>query len=214
MRAFIYIGGQILASAIEESPTEEDLVIAADSGYGNAAKLGVLPSVVLGDFDSWDEKKLPKNIQKIPFPPKKNDTDTQLAVEYAIEQGCDHIILIGGLSGRLDHTLSNLAILEDLESRHLHGLITDGFNRVRFLRNDSAIIPKSKHFRYLSLLTADEKIRGVEIDGCKYPLKNAKLTRTKQFAVSNEITGNCAFVAIRRGGAWLVESSDGVSTQF
>ena len=207
MRAFIYIGGEILPSAIEEVPTTDDLMIAADSGYGNAVKLGVTPTVALGDFDSWDEASLPQDIQKIPFPPQKDFTDTQLAVEYAIEQGCRQIVLIGGLSGRLDHTLSNLAILEELEQKKLRGLITDGFNRVRFLRNDSVIIPRSEHFRYLSLLAADEVVRGVEIDGCKYPLKNAKLHRTAQYAVSNEITGNCAFVAIRRGGAWIVESN-------
>lgn len=208
MRAFIYVGGDIRIDAIEEFPTEEDLVIAADSGYKNALALGVSPTVVLGDFDSLEKSTLPEDVKKIEFPPKKDSTDTQLAVEYAIEQKCDQIILIGGLSGRLDHTLSNLAILEDLSSRNLRGLITDGFNRARFLRNDSVILPRSKHFRYLSLLTADEKIRGVEIDGCKYPLKNVKLHRNTQYAVSNEITGNCAFVAIRRGGAWIVESDE------
>ena len=207
MRGFIYVGGDLLPQAIEEKPAAEDLVIAADSGYGNALKLGIAPSVALGDFDSWDEASLPDDVKKIPFPPKKDFTDTQLAVEYAVEQGCQQIVLIGGLSGRLDHTLSNLAILEDLEKRHLHGLITDGFNRVRFIRNDSAIVIRSKHFQYLSLLAADPILKGVEIDGCKYPLKNARIKRTSQFAVSNEITGNCAFVAIRRGGAWIVESN-------
>ena len=206
MRAFIYVGGELKTDAVEEYPEKDDLIIAADSGYGNALKLGVSPTVALGDFDSWDENALPQEIEKLSYPPKKDYTDTQLAVEYAVEKGCQQIILIGGLSGRLDHTLSNLAILEDLEKRHLRGIITDGFNRVRFLRNDSAIIPRSKHFRYLSLLAADELLRGVEIDGCKYPLKNAKIKRTSQFAVSNEITGNCAFVSIRRGGAWIVES--------
>ena len=206
MRAFIYVGGEILADAIEEVPAEDDLIIAADSGYGNALKLGVKPTLVLGDFDSWDEASLPHDIEKLPFPPQKDLTDTQLAVDYAVKKGYRQIVLIGGLSGRLDHTLSNLAILEDLEAKKLRGVITDGMNRVRFLRNDSVIIPKSKHFRYLSLIAADEKVKGVEIDGCKYPLKNATLKRTEQFAVSNEITGNCAFVSIRRGGAWIVES--------
>ncbi len=206
MRAFIYIGGEILADAIDESPADGDLVIAADSGYGNAVKLGVTPAVVMGDFDSWDESKLPPDVEKISFPPKKDLTDTQLAVDYAVKQGCRQIVLIGGLSGRLDHTLSNLAILEDLDAKKLRGLITDGMNRVRFLRNDSAIIPSCPHFRYLSLLAADEKLKGVEMDGCLYPLKNATLKRTAQYAVSNEITGNCAFVSIRRGGAWIVES--------
>ena len=127
-------------------------------------------------------------------------------VDYAVKKGYRQIVLIGGLSGRLDHTLSNLAILEDLEAKKLRGMITDGMNRVRFLRNDSVIIPKSKHFRYLSLIAADEKVKGVEIDGCKYPLKNAKLSRPFQYAVSNEVKGNCALISVRKGAIYVIES--------
>lgn len=206
MRAFIYVGGEILPSGIEETPCDGDLVIAADSGYANAQALGITPSVALGDFDSYDADALPERIKKVSFPPKKDFTDSQLAVEYAIEEGCREIVLIGGLSGRLDHTLSNLAILEDLEKRKLGGIICDGFNRARFLRNDSLILPRSPHYRYFSILAADERLRGVELDGCKYPLKHATVERVKQFAVSNEIVGNCAFISVRRGGLWVIES--------
>ena len=48
----------------------------------------------------------------------------------------------------------------------------------------------------------------MEIEGVKYPLKNAKLTRTFQYAVSNEITGNCCFIAVRKGTLLVVESRD------
>jgi thiamine pyrophosphokinase len=207
MTAYIYLGGMIRPEGIEEAPGENDLVIAADSGYENAKRLGITPAVALGDFDSYDESLIPSEVKKIPFPPKKDYTDSQLAVEYAIEQGCTRICLIGGISGRLDHTLSNLAILENLWDRKIRCVMTDGFNRVRFLRNDSEILPRSPHFRYFGLLAADERLRGVEIDGCKYPLKHATLSRKNQFAVSNEIEGNCAFIAVRRGGIWIVESN-------
>ena len=206
MTAYIYLGGSIRPEGIEEAPDKEDLIIAADSGYENALALGVSPTVALGDFDSYDEQRIPSDVKKIPFPPQKDFTDSQLAVEYAIEQGCTRIYLIGGLSGRLDHTMSNLAILESLWDRRIRAVMTDGCNRVRFLRNDSEILPRSPHFRYFGLLAADERVRGVEIDGCKYPLKNATLLRKNQFAVSNEIEGNCAFLSVRRGGLWIVES--------
>ena len=207
MTAYIYLGGTIRPEGIEETPDKEDLIIAADSGYENALKLGISPAVALGDFDSYDESLIPSNVKKIPFPPKKDFTDSQLAVEYAVEQGCTRIYLIGGISGRLDHTLSNLAILENLWDRRIRAVMTDGYNRVRFLRNDSEILPRSPHFRYFGLLAADEKLRGVEIDGCKYPIKNATLLRKNQFAVSNEIEGYCAFISVRRGGLWIVESN-------
>ena len=111
------------------------------------------------------------------------------------------------MDGRLDHTLSNLAILEDLRKKGIPALITNGYNRVRYLFATSTLLPKSG-FRYLSLLALSEKVKGVSVEGCKYPLKNATLTRDFQFAVSNEITENCALVSVRKGGIYLIESID------
>ena len=206
MRAYIYVGGAICAERITERPREGDLKIAADSGYANAVALGVTPSVVLGDFDSLDKKTLPKGIEIHTVPTEKDFTDTQMAVDFALARGCNDLVIIGGLSGRLDHTLSNLAVLEEMHDRRVHAVITDGFNRVRFLRNGSTLVARSA-YRYLSILAADPVVKGVDTEGLKYPLKNAKLSRLNQYAVSNEITGNCALISVKKGGILLVESA-------
>lgn len=205
MKAFIYTGGAIDPSGITEHPKGDDLCIAADSGYRNALALGVTPALLLGDFDSIDS--IPKEIERMQVPAEKDFTDTQLAVDTAIKKGADEIIMIGGLSGRLDHTLSNLSILEDLNKKQIHATITDGRNRVRYLNSTSTLIARSG-FRYLSLLTLSEKAKGVSVEGCKYPLRNATLCRDFQYAVSNEITGNCALVSVRKGGVYIIESKD------
>ena len=207
MRAFIYTGGSIDPSRITEHPKGDDLVIAADSGLANALSLGETPSVVLGDFDSIGSSKIPEKAKVLRVPAEKDFTDTQLAVDTALKEGADEIILIGGLSGRLDHTLSNLAILEDLFSKRIHAIMTDGKNRARYIEATSNLIPRSG-FRYLSLLCLSEKAKGVSVEGCKYPLKNATLTRSFQYAVSNEITGNCALVSVRKGGLYVIESAE------
>ena len=208
MKAFIYTGGSILPEGITERPKAGDLCIAADSGYRHAQTLGVRVDVLLGDFDSLGE---PKNVDErteiLRVPVEKDFTDTQLAVETAIRRGADDIVIIGGLGGRLDHTLSNLAILEDLSARGIYALITDGQCRARYLANTSMLIAKSG-FRYLSLLAASERVRGVSVEGCHYPLKNATLTRNAQYAVSNEITENCALISVKRGALYVIESRD------
>ena len=204
MRAFIYVGGEIYPDNITEHPKGDDLCIAADSGYYNAEKLGEHVNIFVGDRDSFDGE-LPKSVEVIELKPEKDLTDTQVAVELALSRGADDIIIIGGLSGRLDHTMSNLAILEDAKARGFHALIADGHNRVRFIRNDSALVARS-NYKYLSLIAADEKIKGVEIKGVKYPLKNENIKRSLQFAVSNEIDGNCAFIAVKKGGIFIIES--------
>ncbi|MBQ8716222.1 MAG: thiamine diphosphokinase [Clostridia bacterium] len=205
MRAYIYTGGAIDAAGITDHPKGDDLLIAADSGFDNATALGEKPSILVGDLDSIKEKKIPDGVEIYQVPTEKDLTDTQLAVELALSKGARDIVIIGGLSGRLDHTLSNLGVLEHLTDLGCHGVITDGFNRARFLRNGSTLIPRGA-YTYLSLLAADKTVKGVEIDGVKYPLKNAKLTRSHQFAVSNELTGNCAFISVKKGSIYIIES--------
>ena len=207
MRALIYTGGSINAANITERPNKEDLVIAADSGWNNAKALGVKPDILLGDFDSLGKQNLPSGPEIFQVPAEKDLTDTQLAVETALSRGATEIVIIGGLSGRLDHTLSNLAILEHLNEKKIYAVMTDGQNRARFVRNSGALLPRGG-FQYLSLIAADEVVKGVTVKGCKYPLENAKLKKTYQYAVSNEVVGNCALVEVKKGGLYIIESCD------
>ena len=209
-KAFIYTGGTVFEEYVIEKPEKGDLIIAADAGYLTAKKMGVTPDILLGDFDTLGEENIPDGIECLRVPVEKDDTDTQLAVKVAIERGAKEIVIVGGLSGRLDHTLSTLAILEDLWERkndRIYAILTDGKNRVRFLRNSGTILPRSQ-YRYFSLIAADDLVKGVTLDGCKYPLKNGRISRRNQWAVSNEITGTCALIEISRGGAWVIESMD------
>lgn len=207
MKAFIYTGGRIFPGYVTDHPKSDDLVIAADAGYKNAALLGEHVNVLIGDLDSLGENNIPDGVELFRLKPEKDDTDTQVAVSLALDRGAREIVLVGGLSGRLDHTLSSLAILEDLNARGVYAVMTDGLNKVRFIRNSSALIPRS-HYRYLSLIAADDKVKGVCAEGCRYPLNNAVLRRTYQYAVSNEIDGNCALISVKKGGLYIIESRD------
>ena len=207
MKAFIFTGGLIYPENITEKVKTGDLCISADGGYLNAKRRGVRSNILLGDLDSLGNTDVDKDTEVIQVPAEKDFTDTQFAIETAIGRGADEIVIIGGLSGRLDHTLSNLSILEDLSARRVHALITDGNNRVRFINSTSTLIAKSA-FKYVSILLASEKAKGVSVEGCKYPLKNAKLDRRLQYTVSNEITGNCALISVRKGSVYIVESRD------
>lgn len=208
MKAFVYAGGRIFPEGIADSPATGDLTVAADSGWKNAQALGVTPALLVGDFDSLGEPDVPAETEILRVPAEKDDTDTQLAVRTAVSRGAKELILIAGMSGRVDHTLSTLALLEELHTRGVRAVLTDGKNRVRYLENDSLLLLREKRFRYLSLIAVTEKVRGVTLEGCKYPLKNATLLRRDQYAVSNEIEGNAALIDIRRGAVYVIESGD------
>ena len=230
MNAYIITGGDVLLKNIKIEPEEGDIIIAADSGYETALRLKLHVDVLIGDMDSI-KAELPRGIETLRLPAEKDVTDTEAAVELALERGADSICIIGGIGTRVDHTLASLGILEDMEglfsaplgkrrrffglakqarfARRVYATLTNGYNRVRFIRNDSVIIPRSPYFKYLSLIAADEFVKGVTMEGCKYPLKNATISRRRQYyTVSNEISGNCAFVSVRNGGVYIIESFD------
>lgn len=208
MKAFIYVGGDVFTEGITDSPKSDDLKISADCGYKNAKKLGVIPNFAVGDFDSGNINELPCKTEIIKVPAEKDFTDTGLAVDIAVEKGADYIVIIGGLGGRLDHTLANIAILEKLWRSGVRAVITDGKNRIRYIERTSELVVSSG-FKYLSLIAADKEAKGVSIEGVKYPLKNAHLFRTDNaFTTSNEILKNCALVTVKKGGIFIVESND------
>ena len=211
MKSYIFIGGEVDKSALESPIPEDALVIAADSGYDNAKMLGYAErcDFVVGDFDSTKERAFCSRAKIIRVPSEKDETDTQLAINTAIENGYDELYIIGGLSGRLDHTLSNIYLLEALAQEGIYSSICDGYNRVRYLKERSSLLIQKSEYKYFALLPADREVKGVIVDGAKYPLKNAKLEKSNpSFAISNEVTENFAMVSTKKGGLFVIESKE------
>jgi thiamine pyrophosphokinase len=211
MKSYIFIGGEVDKSAIESPIPEGALVIAADSGYDNAKALGFAErcDFIVGDFDSTKEKAFCSRAKIVRVPSEKDETDTQLAINIALQNGAQDMYIIGGLSGRLDHTLSNLHLLEALTKCGINATICDGKNRVRYVKERSSLLVPKSEYKYFGLILTTEKAKGVTIDGAKYPLKNANLDKnTPSFAISNEVTDNFAMVSIKKGGLLVIESKE------
>lgn len=74
-RCFIFAAGTFYG--LRRKPEEpEDLVIAADAGYRTCRELGIVPDLLLGDFDSMEQPEDFANIHRSPV--EKDDTDTML----------------------------------------------------------------------------------------------------------------------------------------
>ena len=208
MKAFIYTGGAIRKDNITEHPKADDICIAADSGYHNAKALGERIDILIGDFDSVTDIPYGEVSDVRQVPSEKDLTDTQIALEIALDSGADEVIIVGGLGGRLDHTLANLGILEDMFERHIHGYATDGQNRVHFIRSTSTLIARSA-YKYISILPADAQVKGVSMEGGKYPLKNKTLyRRAGGMTTSNEIEKNVVLISVKKGSIYIIESMD------
>ncbi len=199
--ALIITGGYCnVELAKRRLPVSVDLTIAADSGYATAQQLGVTPDITMGDFDSYREV-LPQGMNILRVACEKDVTDTMLACEYARDNGCKYITIIGGTGGRIDHSLSNVFYLEDLRMQGVKVKLTDGENTVQVLLDETVTVKNEGG--YFSVFALDNCV--VTESGCKYPLNRATLIRQRPYALSNEVTGENAVVTVE-GTALLVTS--------
>ncbi len=182
-------------------PHSVDLIVAADSGYETAQKLGITPDITMGDFDSY-RGSLPKEMNILRVACEKDVTDTMLACEYAKDNGCGYITIIGGTGGRIDHSLSNVLYLEELRTQGIRARLCDGENTVQVIMDEKVTV--SGDGGYFSVFALDECV--ITETGCKYPLSQATLVRQRPYAVSNEVVGDGALITVS-GTALLVTSS-------
>ena len=75
---------------VRELIDENTLVICADGGQRHARALGIVPDLVIGDFDSGSA---PESGDVLRLKPEKDDSDLQCCMRTAIERGCDEVIL-------------------------------------------------------------------------------------------------------------------------
>ena len=176
--------------------THNDFVVAADAGYLQAQAYGITPDLIVGDFDSSaDPGVLEIPIQR--FSSHKDDTDCLLAVRRGLEEGCTRFVILGGLGGRLDHTLANLQTLVFLADHGARGqLIGDG-SRITLLRQESITLPKQPG--YLSVFAFGGPCGGVTLCGTEYPLEKADLTPHFPLGVGNHIVAETATVSVKQG---------------
>ena len=208
-RALIITGGPV-SDAL--TVPKHEVCIAADSGFCRAAVLGVFPDYIVGDFDSvgdaftgaYTDPATGRESIVIRYPAKKDDTDTMIAAELAVNLGYTDVTIVGGLGGRADHTLSSVLFVENLARRGISATLTDGENEVRILRaGECAHIPCGT-FRYFSLIALEDST--VTVSGCAYPLNCAVLTRDNPYAISNEASECGADVRCHAGTLLLIRS--------
>lgn len=170
----------ILANGEPPSPVllarlaaEHDLFIAVDGAALKAVRLGALPDIVSGDFDSLDlgaaRAALP-NAEFLPTPDQYK-TDLEKAFRIARERGASEITVAGAAGGRIDHTLGNFSRLlhwrEELPDFPIT-IVEDG-SEVRAVTGEMTLTTEINDV--VSLLSYDGQAR-VSISGVRWPLED------------------------------------------
>jgi thiamine pyrophosphokinase len=194
-------GDEVPPSAVDDLDAA-DYVIAADSGLDHAERLGLVPHLVIGDFDSVSQEALERFEGPLDrHPADKDATDIELALDAAIARGPDRIVVVGGHGGRLDHFLANAFVLTtvpaniEVEWRAGHASI-DMVRTVRRLHR--AIGTK------VSLVPIGGDVHGVTTTGLRWPLHDATLTLGTTLGVSNEFAATTAEVSVGDGTLFVI----------
>lgn len=198
-----YIEGDLLQLM---DPDDPGLLICADGGYDHARNAGITPDFLIGDFDSL-KGRIQSGIEVINFPAEKDDTDTGLCLQTAIDMGCRDLLIIGGIGGRFDHAVANIQLMAGLCDKVDRIAIKDRQNYCTILKDGSLTLPR-KEGQHVSLFSLSETSEGVTISGAKYPLSDYTLTRTFPLGVSNEYADEEVHIEVRNGTLLIVLSEE------
>lgn len=200
------VGAMPLDPGFTISPGPEDLVIAADKGYQTLTGMGITPHLVVGDFDSLGAP--PDHPHVLRLPKIKDETDMGFALGQGLERGYRRFLLLGGLGGRLGHTVANLQLLAWLSARGASGALLGGGEAACAVVNGRLEFPPDMQ-GFVSVFCTSGTARGVDLTGLKYPLDKAELTGDFPLGVSNEFTGLPAAVSVEEGALLVVWEDHG-----
>lgn len=191
------------------------LVVAADGGARWASALGLAIDRWVGDGDSIDAGDLAAladaGVRVDRVPAAKDASDTELALEAALEAGATELILLGALGGlRVDHALANLGLLghPTLAGRPVT-IYDEHAARISLLSATDGPVTRQLAGRtgdLVSLLPVGQSADGVTTDHLEYPLVNEPLLIGRTRGISNVRSGPVASVTLGRGRLLVIET--------
>lgn len=192
-----------------------DYLIGVDNGLQFLYENSIRPTHIVGDFDTARPELVEYyyslgNIEIRTFNPVKDSTDTQIAVELALELGSASIVILGGTGSRLDHVLGNIHSMMLAKKVGVECELLDSHNRIRLIAEDTALRREEQYGRYVSLIPLTSLVEGVNLTGFQYPLVNHTFSvlESAGLGVSNEILGEEGRISFRSGVFILIESRD------
>lgn len=181
--------------------------LGVDYGAYILASLGIHMVAAVGDFDSVNDVQLDliRQFSSVieQLSPIKKETDTEVAITYAIQHQYQEITVIGGLGGRLDHSLANMHLL--LRHQQYKLRLQDGTNRMQVFPPGVYVLQRD-HYRYVSLFAFNDAV--FSIQDVRYPVQQKKLRLGDVYAISNEIIDEQASLIIIEGTILVIQSSD------
>lgn len=200
------------------TPDDTDFVIAVDGGYNYIKQTGIHTSLLIGDFDSVNSRNDISGYTGdiLEYPPKKDYTDMQLAINEGIRRGYSSFIIYGALGGRFDHSIANIQLLANLSAKGLHVYLIGNRQIITGITNSSLIgsaISTGNRCQdmlapicgnYISVFAHSDICEGVTLSGLAYNTDHITLNNTYPLGTSNEFTANDYTISVEHGTLIIV----------
>ncbi len=208
-RAVIFANGAFPdLPALRAQLQPDDYLIAADGGLRVIFALARRVDVLIGDLDSVTSVELgvaAGNGARIErYPVEKDETDLELAINYALKAGFTSLRIVAALGGRLDHTLGNLFLLQRADLAALDVRLEDGVEEVWLARGKAEIHGQAGE--RVSLLPLGAAVADVCTQGLRYPLRSETLHPQHTRGISNELLAETAQVDFSSGVLIIIHS--------
>jgi thiamine pyrophosphokinase len=202
MKVLIVTGGERPENELlKEKAASSSMVIAADRGAEYCLKAGILPYMVVGDMDSLpagiQDELVSNKIEIHKFDCRKDTTDTQIAVDKAVEKGADEIEIIAGIGSRFDHSLANVYLLYRALRQGVQARIISRIHEI-FLIEKQCVI-ENETGSIISFLPLGHSAKGITLKGFEYEINNTDMDMSFPIGISNIVGTDSAEVIVSVG---------------
>ncbi len=172
-------------------------LVAVDGGYSFFKLSGIVPDLLIGDFDSLKRmpRDLPAQTAVEKYPPRKDKTDAQLALEFCLERHSPKIDIVQPSFGEADQFIGNVMLLS-LPKRLIKAgvrprvrIVNTGYE-AQLIENGKYSITNAKG-DLVSVIPLSSKVT-YSCRGTEYVVSDVALRPGDTRALRNHVTANRA----------------------
>lgn len=192
---------------------QPEYVIGVDKGVEFLYRHEIVPTHIVGDFDSVDTEVISfyereTNVPIRKFQPEKDASDTEIALRLSIELGTKEVWICGGTGTRLDHVMANIQTLSIAHAHGVQAYLVDMNNRISLHEKAVSLLKKNAFGTYFSIFPFAGIVEDISIEGAKYPLSHYRLCPNSSMCVSNEIQEEEVRIVFPEGMILLIEARE------
>ncbi|MFP5111235.1 thiamine diphosphokinase [Bacillaceae bacterium C204] len=207
-------GPEDLLPNLTEYLAKDEIWVGVDRGVYHLLKRNITPAIAFGDFDSVSSEELKfieDNVTELKkYQPEKDETDMELALNWALNQHPSIIRIFGATGGRLDHLFANVHLLLNpfKEKNEVDVFLIDRSNIIFIKEAGSYTIEKMNTKKYISFVPLTLNIRNLTLKGFKFPLENRHISIGSTLCISNELISDYGTFSFSEGILIVIRSHD------